>query len=75
MSTPALVVLGRRLRALERIAPTGEVIGLNRSAAYRASRDWPLVGPQTSRYVVVERLMIELGIPYTVEEDPRAGVR
>jgi hypothetical protein len=59
--------MGRRLKALERISVVGELLGLNRSAAYRASRAWPLMGPDTSRYVVTERLLRELGIPYVVE--------
>ncbi len=71
MSAPTLSVMGRRLKALERIAVVGELLGLNRSAAYRASRAWPLMGPDTSRYVVTERLLRELGIPYVVEGGER----
>ena len=60
MSTPTLMAMGRHVRALERVAVVGELLGLNRLAAYRASNAWPLVGPRTSRYVVTERLLREL---------------
>lgn len=67
MPAPSILVLGRRLRPLERIAAVGAALGLSRSAAYRAAGGWPLTGPPTSRRVVVPRLMAELGIPYLVE--------
>lgn len=67
MTAPAVIVMGRRLKALEHIPTIGEALGLKRSAAYRASREWPLVGPECGRYVVTERLLLELGIPYDVD--------
>ena len=67
MTTPAIVVLGERLKLLERIARVGEVLGLPRATAYRQSAGWPLTGEGSNRYVVVTALCDELGIPYTVE--------
>jgi len=76
MNAPRLTVMGRRVKALERIPVIGSLLGLNRSAAYRASLSWPLVGPDTSRYVVTERLLRDLGIPYGIEsEDEEASIR
>lgn len=69
---PTIRVMGRRVRPLERISKVGELIGLNRSAAYRQSHTWPLVGPETSRYVVVERLLSDLGISYEFEQEQGA---
>lgn len=67
MSAPMIVFLGCRLPALARIPAVGEPLGLSRSGSYRASNGWPLTGPQTSRRVIVPRLLDELGIRYTVE--------
>lgn len=67
MSTPMLRVMGRHVKALERISVIGELLGLSRSAAYRASGSWPLAGTETSRYVVTERLLRELGIAYSID--------
>lgn len=67
-----LVVLGRRVRPLERIASAGEIIGLDaRSTAYRLAESdgWPLAGPESSRWVLMIPLLERYGIPYTVEPD------
>lgn len=75
----AIEVLGTRLPPLARIAETGAVLGLGRGASYRASADWPLVGPETNRRVIVPRLLDELGIAYSVTRAPEqsddAGTR
>lgn len=74
MNAPAIVVLGRRLPPLARIAEVGEVLGYgSRSAAYRAATCWPLTGPLTSRRVVVPRLLSDLGIPFAVEAVEASG--
>lgn len=65
-----LVVAGRHVRFLERIAVAGEIMGLSRPTAYRMAEadDWPLVGPPTSRYVSMAALLDKYGIPYNTEE-------
>lgn len=70
MRNGSLNVLGRRVRPLERIAAAGEVLGLaSRSTAYRLadSDDWPLVGPESSRWVLMIPLLERYGIPYEIE--------
>lgn len=64
-----LLVAGRRVRFLERIAVAGEVIGLKRPTAYRMAEadDWPLVGPAASRFVSMPALLEKYSIPYTIE--------
>lgn len=65
-----IVVAGRRVRFLERIAVAGDVCGLpSRATAYRMAEadDWPLVGPSNNRYVSMAALLDKYGIPYTVE--------
>jgi hypothetical protein len=78
---PTIRALGRRLHALERIEIVGQLLGIpSRSGAYRHSKsdDWPMVGPEASRYVIVPRLLTTLGIDYEVErndqEDTHAAV-
>jgi len=71
MAATALRVLGRSIRPLERIPSAGEAVGiLSRSTAYRlAERDeWPLVGPESSRWVLMIPLLERYGIPYTIED-------
>ncbi len=71
MSGPRLVVLGRRIRPLERIAVAGEILGLTRSTSFRLARadDWPLVGPPTSRWVLMTSLLSRYQVSYSVEHD------
>lgn len=70
MVSPTLRVLGRRVRPLERIAAAGEILGLkSRSSAYRMSHDWPMVGPESSRWVLMIPLLQRYQIPYTIESD------
>lgn len=64
-----LSVLGRAVRPLERIAAAGQIVGLtSRATSYRmaASDSWPLVGPESSRWVLMIPLLERYGIPYTV---------
>ena len=68
MTSPRIVALGVSLPALARIEQVGRLLGLSRGVAYRTCVDWPLVGPETNRRVVVPRLLDELGIPYEIEE-------
>lgn len=68
--TPIIRVLGCRVRPLERVAAMGKILGLgSRTTAYRLSDadDWPLIGPPSSRWVLVIQLLERYGIPYTVE--------
>ena len=70
MTSPTIVVLGERLRALEPIPTVGAVFGLGRNEAYSAAeaQEWPTVRTSKERRkVIVPRLLNELGIPYTVE--------
>ena len=71
MSAPTLLVCGHRLHILERIATVGAALGLERSSSYRCAEAcaWPLVGPPTSRYVVVPSLMDSMGIVWTTLEE------
>lgn len=68
MNGPRLRVFGGRvIRPLERIASAGEIIGLaSRSTAYRLAEadDWPLAGPESSRWVLMIPLLEKYGIPY-----------
>ena len=79
MSGPSILVLGRRVRPLERIAVLGEVLGLkSRATAFRlAERDaWPMVGTSShSRYVIVPALLARLGIPYECDAGPDTATR
>ena len=70
-----LLVAGRHVRFLERIAVAGEVCGLSRPTAYRMAEadDWPLVGPATSRFVSMPALLDKYAIPYTVESEAKVG--
>jgi len=66
-----IVALGHVLRPLERISVMGQLMGLgSRSTAYRMSvgDEWPLVGPETSQWVLVIPLLQRYGIPYTIRE-------
>lgn len=80
MSAPTIVVLGKRMRPLERIEPAGQVVGWGRSTAYRMADagELPLTGPTSSRWVRMIPWLESLGIPYTIEggdddvaQDPR----
>jgi hypothetical protein len=76
MVTPRLTVLGRRVRLLERIPVVGDVLGLgSRSTAYRLAEadNWPLVGPESSRWVLMIPLLERYSIPYEVESDGAAS--
>lgn len=66
-----VVALGHVLRPLERISVVGQLMGLgSRSTAYRMSvgDEWPLVGPETSQWVLVIPLLERYGIPYTIQD-------
>lgn len=69
---PSLVVMGRRVRPLERIAIAAELFGLSRSTAYRMAATpedpWPLVGPESSRWVLMIPLLERYGLPYEIEQ-------
>jgi hypothetical protein len=67
-------VLGRSLRALERIATIGELLGLNRSSAYRMARreKWSTVGPASSGWVLTLQVLDRYGLDYCLESDDRA---
>ncbi len=68
---PSVTILGVRAKALERIPRAGAVVGgLSRSSAYRLAEadDWPLVGPESSRWVLMIPLLERYGIPYTIED-------
>jgi hypothetical protein len=69
-----LIVAGQRVSLLERIPVCGRLLGLgSKASAYRAARSgWPLVGPESSKFVVVSALMGLYGIPYSVESDDPA---
>ena len=67
MSTPAIVVLGERLKPLERIARVGEVLGLPRATAPPAERRLAADGRRLEPLRRRDRALDELGIPYTVE--------
>lgn len=72
-----LVVLGRRVSPLERIAVAGDIVGLgSRAASYRMAESdgWPLVGPPSSRWVLMIPLLERYGIPYSVESDAAGAV-
>lgn len=67
---PSITILGVRVKALERIPRAGVIVGgLSRSSAYRLAEadDWPLVGPESSRWVLMIPLLERYGIPYTIE--------
>lgn len=67
-----LIVSGRRVRFLERISVAGEVLGIpSRATAYRMAEadEWPLVGPETSRFVSMPALLDRYQIPYTLEAE------
>jgi hypothetical protein len=70
-SPPRIVVLGRSLRALERIATIGALLGLNRSSSYRLARRevWPMVGPAASGWVLTLQVLDRYGIAYRLESE------
>jgi len=73
MVVTVLKVLGRYIRPLERIPVAGAAIGIgNRSTAYRLAEadDWPLVGPVSSRWVLMIPLLDRYGIPYETAPAP-----
>jgi hypothetical protein len=63
-----LKVLGTHCRPLERIPTAGSLVGVTRSTAYRLSAGWPLVGPDSSRWVLMVPFFQQHGIPYEVEQ-------
>ena len=69
MTTPTIRVLGRRIRALERIGTAAEIAGWSRSTAYRMadSGQLPLTGPPSSRFVCMIPWLDSLGIPFALE--------
>jgi len=74
LGASVLRVFGRIVRPLERIPAAGAVLGLpSRSTAYRLAESdgWPLVGPETSRWVLMVPLLERYGIPYEIEPADR----
>lgn len=71
MAAPALHVMGQKVRLLERIGVAAKVFGLSRTTAYRlAERDeWPLVGPSSSRFVLMIPLLDRYGVPYEIVQE------
>jgi hypothetical protein len=69
VTAPTLIALGRRLRPLERVETAGSLLGLSRSTSYRLARSWPLVGPESSRWVLVVPWLLQHGIPYEVAQE------
>jgi hypothetical protein len=67
--TATILLLGQRMHALEPIATVGDVLGLKRTAAFKAAASWPLTGDKGGRLVVVPALAEQLGIPYQVETE------
>ncbi|MDO8879989.1 MAG: hypothetical protein Q7W44_04195 [Coriobacteriia bacterium] len=72
-----IIVAGRRVRFLERIATAGAVCGLTRPTSYRMAEadDWPLVGPPSSRFVSMPTLLERYGIPFEVVGDTEEVAR
>ncbi len=68
---PRMRALGRSLRALERIATIGELLGQNRSSSYRMARreKWPMVGSAASGWVLTMQVLDRYGIEYRLESD------
>jgi len=69
-TAPSITILGVRVNALERIPRAGTIVGgLSRSSAYRLAEadGWPMVGPDSSRWVLMLPLLQRYGIPYTIE--------
>lgn len=75
-SPPRIRVLGRSLRALERIATIGELLGLNRSSAYRMARRemWPTIGPAASGWVLTLQILERYGLEYCLESDDNVNL-
>jgi hypothetical protein len=67
MTAPTIWALGRRLRPIERVEAAGGLLGLTRSTSYRQAVSWPLVGPESSRWVLMIPFLEQHGIPYTIE--------
>lgn len=77
MAATTLKVLGRDIRPIERIPVAGRIIGLpSRSTSYRMAESdhWPLVGPESSRWVLMIPLLEKYGIPYTIDSSAPVGV-
>lgn len=71
-----LIVGDRRVRFLERIAVAGEIVGCpSRATAYRMAEadDWPLVGPESSRFVSMPALLERYHIPFSLEGEADNG--
>jgi hypothetical protein len=70
-------VLGCELRALEPVSKIGDVLGLNRSTAFRLaeSDDWPMVGGRGSRRVIVPALAARLGLSVQIMPDESGELR
>lgn len=76
MSGPTIQALGRRLHALEPVPVVGQLLGLERGAAFRQAAEWPSTGPKGSRRIIVPALLDQLGIGYDVitdQEDEHEG--
>jgi predicted DNA-binding transcriptional regulator AlpA len=77
MNTATIRVLGRKASPIVRIGTAGELLGVTRSTAYRMAQadeqPWPLVGPSSSRWVLLIPLLERYGIPYAVETDEAAA--
>jgi hypothetical protein len=64
-----ILALGCHMKPLERIACAGDLLGLTRSTSYRQSPAWPLVGTESSTFVLMIPFLELHGIPYTIESD------
>jgi len=71
--TATILLLGQRLHALEPVTTVGAVLGLKRTTAFKAARDWPLTGDKGGRLVIVPALADKLGIPYEVVKEEEAS--
>jgi len=76
-SPPRIRALGCSLRALERIATIGALMGLNRSSSYRMARreKWPMVGSAASGWVLTLQVLDRYGIEYRLESDDVSELR
>ena len=71
MGAAVLIVCGKRIRPLERVARVGSALGMTRATSYRAAaRDaWPMIGDKPNQYCVVPVLLSRMQIPYEYETD------
>jgi len=67
---PTLLVLGRRVRPIERIPVAAALLGVcSRATAYRLCKaeSWETVGSASSRWCLMIPLLTRYGIPFEVE--------